>query len=97
MRKRPQEILVGDYAILDSLAARHAAMKPHALQADVERIIEEVLDERETAVFYMRFGERLPHRTIARQLGYRSQYTVQRIIDKIITKVRDALDAEGIA
>lgn len=95
MRRQPQEILIGDNAILDSLANRHADMQPHPLQADLERIIEDVLNEQETLVFYMRFGERLPHRTIARQLGYRSQASVQRIIDNMIVKVRDALSAEG--
>lgn len=64
---------------------------PHPLQRTVEDLVDTVLTEKERAVFYMRFGERLPHRTIAERLGYKSHMVIQVIEERIIEKIGAAL------
>jgi DNA-directed RNA polymerase specialized sigma subunit len=94
--KRPRwETLIGDDSILEFLASKQEPGDEHPLQRRVEEIIETHLTEDEKTLFYMRFGERLPHRTIARQLGYDSHMTFQVKIQAIMDKVRKALEEDG--
>lgn len=67
-------------------------MGDHELQGEVERLIEELLTDEERDVFYYRFGMRMPHRAIAKELGYRSQRSIQIIEQRIIDRIGAALD-----
>ena len=92
MGKKPRwEILVGDDNVLDFLASKNEPADEHPLQRRVEQIIEEVLTDDERELFFMRFGERLPHRTIARKLGYKSHQTFQLKIQAIMDKIKKTL------
>lgn len=89
---RPRwEVLVGDTALLDHLAGQQDELGEHPLQEVVEELVAG-LSELEQAVFYMRFGERAPHREIARRLGYRSHRIIQIVEEQIIEKVRLCLE-----
>ncbi len=88
------EVLIGDTRKLDYLASkRDVSDAPHPMQELIEKIIDEVLDDMEKEIFYMRFGEQLPHRAIAERFGYASHQTFQRKIEVIMKKVRDALES----
>ena len=94
MREDPEqsEVLIGDMKLLDHLATKHLKERQvHPLQRVLENIIDEVLTVREKELFFLRFGEQLPYRQIARRLGYASHRTFQLQINRIIEKVRDAL------
>ena len=89
------EILVGGAQALDALASRFLIEEsPHPLQDVIEEIIETQLTEDEQEIYYMRFGERLPIRTIARRLGYVSHQTIQVKLQRIQDKVKIALEAK---
>lgn len=88
------EVLIGDMKLLDHLATKNIKERQvHPLQELLEDIIDEVLTEKEKELFWLRFGEELPYRQIAKRLGYASHRTFQLQINKIIEKVRDALAA----
>ncbi len=91
------EILIGDDKALDALATSHRVERTeHKLQEELEEIVEKILTPKEQELFYMRFGEQLPYREIARRMGYASHRTFQLQINTIIKKVRDALGSDNI-
>jgi len=93
MNKRPKwEILIGDNRKLDFLATRFQKVdQPHSLQLAVEEAIEKMLTDDEKEIFYMRFGERIPHREIAERLGYTSHQIIQSKLERIQNKIKEAL------
>ena len=95
LNRKSWEVLVGDYRTLDFLASQQAAKddEPHPLQALLEELVDTVLTEREKIVYFMRFGERASHREIAERMGYRSHRIIQIMEERIIEKVRKALEA----
>jgi DNA-directed RNA polymerase specialized sigma subunit len=61
------EVLVGDMKVLDYLATKHRKKwQEHPLQEELEDIIATELTEKERELFYLRFGEGLAFREIAR-------------------------------
>ena len=88
----PSELLVGDNKVLDHLATKyHKEDQEHPLQRRLEEIIREVLTEKEQELYYLRFGEQLAYRQIAKRLGYSSHRTFQLQINNILKKVEEAL------
>ena len=88
-----QDILIGDMKVLDHLATRFRREdEEHPLQEVVEDIVREVLSEDELELFFLRFGENLPFRQIAKRLGYSSHRTFQVQVNRIIEKVRRAVE-----
>lgn len=88
MTRPPWEILIGNRDTLDYLATKFQRnTKPHPLQELVEEALNCMLTEDEEEVYYLRYGEGLSIRAIARALGYTShqviQVKLQRIHDKI--------------
>lgn len=87
------EVLIGDMKLLDYLATKHdKETQEHPLQARLEDIIATELTEKERELFYLRFGEGLAFREIARRMGYKSHRTFILQTKEIIEKVRNALD-----
>lgn len=86
---------MGDTRKLDYLAQQQSqgSSDPHPLQELVEELVQSELTEKERTVFYMRFGERAPHREIARRMGYRSHRVIQVLEERIIKKISEALNA----
>jgi DNA-directed RNA polymerase specialized sigma subunit len=83
--------------VLEHLAYLHSGRAdPHPLQIRLEEVIEEVLDDYEKEIFYLRFGEQLSFRHIARHMGYSSHQTFQLKVEKILEKVKVALATERI-
>lgn len=72
--------------VLDYLKTDEGEASPHPLQELVEEFVDTQLTDDEKEVFYMRYGEQLPIREIARRQGYTShqiiQVKMQRIEDK---------------
>ena len=94
---KPSEILTGDHKLLDHLATlHHRETADHELQELLESIIQSDLTPKERELFFLRFGEELPFREIARRLGYSSHRTFQLQIATIMKKVRAALERAGI-
>ena len=94
MKQRPKlEILIGSDYILEALGREYdrGITQPHPLQEKLEEIVEG-LTEMERELFYMRFGEQLSIRQIARRFGYASHQTFQLKIDALLRKVEEALD-----
>ncbi len=93
-----QEVLIGDDKLLNFLADKHAqgTAGPHPLQEILEKIILEELTEEEQELFYLRFGEQLAYRQIAKRLGYASHRTFQLQVERIVKKVRDALGRANV-
>ena len=92
--KRPRwEILIGDTAKLDYL---HSEVddQPHPLQEILEAIVENELTDDEKDVFYMRYGERMSIRDIAKAQDYDSHYVIQVKLQNIKRKVREALEQD---
>lgn len=88
----PSETLVGDHKVLDHLATKHhKEEQEHPLQRRLETIIETVLTKKEQELYYLRFGEQLAYRQIAKHLGYSSHRTFQLQITTILKKVEKAL------
>lgn len=84
---------MGDTRTMDWLAQQGPGeADPHPLQEQLEHLIEDTLSEKEKMVFYMRFGERAPHREIAERMGYKSHYVVQWMEENIIRKIGEALE-----
>jgi DNA-directed RNA polymerase specialized sigma24 family protein len=99
MRPR-KEVLIGDAWKLDFLAEKHGVTSgalPHPLQEIVEEAILS-LSAMHQEIFFMRFGEGLPIRTIASNLGYSSHQIIQVKIARIQKEVREYVErsiAEG--
>ena len=55
-----------------------------------------VLDERERTILHLRFFEGLTQSQIAQQVGI-SQMHVSRLIRRALEKIRDEINAEGVA
>ncbi len=88
-----REVLIGDMKLLDYLATKHDKESvTHPLQELLEDVIATELTEKEQELFYLRFGEGLAFREIARRMGYRSHRTFILQTKEIIEKVRNALD-----
>lgn len=92
MNKHPNEVLVGNMLLLDYLATRHQVDKEeNPLQERLETIIAG-LPEKDQELFYLRFGEQLSFRQIAKRLGYASHMTFQVQLNNIMTTVREELE-----
>ncbi len=89
-----KEILIGNDAILDSLAQKHNPQEssPHPLQEKIEEIIATQLTEDEQEIFLLRYGEGVSIRKIATQLGYTSHSIIQVKLERIKAKVKEGLD-----
>ena len=96
MRRPYWEQLVGDYHFLDYLNNEPQDELRHPMQELMEELVDTLLDDDEKQVFYMRFGERIPHRTIADEMGYKWHRQVQRIEERIVKKIRQALEERGV-
>lgn len=95
MKLKPQwEILVGD-EILALFASQDEQHEQHPLQEILEEFINTQLDDYDRELFYMRFGEQLPIRTIARRLGYNSHMVIQVQLQRIVDKARLWLDNQA--
>ena len=55
-----------------------------------------MLDERERTILHLRFFEGLTQSQIAQQVGI-SQMHVSRLIRRALEKIRDEINAEGVA
>ena len=77
--------------VLDHLATLHQVeSEEHPLQARLEEIVASLTaDEQE--LFYLKFGENLSYREIAKQLGYSSHLNLQQRVARIVKKVEDQL------
>lgn len=101
---RPKkEVLVGDVWKMELLHQIHAhpPQDSHPLQEVVEDAISSLSDMHQE-IYFMRFGEGLPIRTIAARLGYSSHQIIQAKIARIMREVREYVerattesDAEG--
>lgn len=90
--ERPSwEILVGSTKLLDYLATTYRP-QPHPLQDLVREVIAEELDEEEYEIFFLRFGEQLPIRTIAEMMEYKGHRKVQTKLENILKKVREGIE-----
>jgi DNA-directed RNA polymerase specialized sigma24 family protein len=90
------EKLVGDTAELDYLSTLYQGNdfdSEHPMQELVEDIVANVLTPDELEVFYLRYGEQLSIRDIAKAQGYESHYVIQVKLERIEEKVREALDS----
>lgn len=88
----PSSLLIGDSKVLDHLASKYSKeQQEHPSQRRLEQAIEAALTKRELELFYLRFGEQLPYRQIAKRLGYSSHRTFQLQITSILRKVEEAL------
>ena len=88
---RPKwEVLVGNDRVLDYLKTLvfRDDFDTHPLQELTEQAVHEALTEQEQELFLLRFGERLPIRTIARRLGYSSHQVIQVKLKRLEEKVR---------
>ena len=91
MKGRPSwEILVGSSVTLDWLA-EPGEREDHPLQLILEEFVETQLTDEEQEMFFMRYGEQLPIRTIARRLGYSSHYVIQVQLERLEAKAREWL------
>ena len=99
MSRPKKEVLVGDEWKMELLARDHIPpdFTPHSLQEIVEDAVA-LLSEIHREIFYMRYGEGLPIRTIAKRLGYASHQIIQAKIARIQKEVKeyveDKLDQE---
>ncbi len=93
MTRPKKEVLVGDEWKMELLAQAHIQppSTPHPLQDIVEEAIASLLPMHRE-IFYMRYGEGLPIRTIARELGYSSHQIIQAKIAKIQKEVREYVE-----
>ncbi len=89
---RPSGVLIGDNKIMDHLATKYTKDdQEHPIQQLLEDIIRTALTEKEEELYYLRFGEQLAYRQIAKRLGYSSHRTFQLQINSILKKVEEAL------
>ena len=88
------EILIGDARVLDYLASLTPTHEHgiHPAQELIEQAIREALTEQEQELFLLRYGEKLPIRTIARRLGYSSHQVIQVRLKRLEEKVRMYLE-----
>ena len=92
---RPKkEVLVGDDWKMELLAQAHIhpPSMPHYLQVIVEEAIAS-LSSIHREIFYMRYGEELPIRTIAKKLGYSSHQIIQAKIARIQKEVKEYIES----
>ncbi len=85
---------MGDVWKLELLAEKHgvkSGVSPHPLQEIVEEAISS-LSAMHQEIFFMRFGEELPIRTIASNLGYSSHQIIQAKIARILKEVREYVE-----
>lgn len=79
---------------LESLMEEPEDREPSAEQLVVERLLGEVLSERELEFYYLRYGEGMSFRKIAAKFGYRSTTVVQQLDKSIQRKIKHALSKE---
>ena len=94
MSRPKKEVLVGDEWKLELYSQKYglkAGMPPHPLQEIVEEAILS-LSEMHQEIYFMRFGEGLPIRTIAAKLGYSSHQIIQAKIAHIQKEVKEYVD-----
>ncbi len=88
---RPKkEVLIGDDWQLEIWA--HAYTLPPSTQHSLQEIVEEaiaLLSPMNREIFYMRYGEGLPIRSIANALGYASHQIIQAKIARIQKEVKE--------
>ena len=97
MKSNPSwEILIGDMNLLDSLMSRVSQSEPHPLQELIEDFVG-TLSPSEREMFYMRYGEQMPIRKIARRLGYNSHMVIQVKLEKIEQKAREYIECHTSA
>ncbi len=93
---RPKkEVLVGDDWKMELLA--QAYIQPPSTQHFLQEIVEEAiasLSDMNREIFYMRYGEGLPIRSIAKSLGYASHQIIQAKIARIHKEVREYIEKE---
>jgi len=94
---RPKkEVLVGDAAVMDFLATKYQRdMPPSPMQELVEDAIASLTDQ-EREIYWLRFGDMLPIRAIAEELGYTSHQIIQVKLNRILQKVREYVE-RGVA
>lgn len=88
MTKHRKEILVGNTRTLDWLLKDYRPLPRHPMQRLVEDAIDNTLDDDELEVFYLRFGEKMSIRQVARELGYASHRVIQIKLEQIMEKVK---------
>ncbi len=91
MKGRPTwEVLIGSSATLDHLAGLNPTtpLPPHPLQKLIEEFVATQLTDDEQELFYMRYGEQVSIRKIARALGYTSHQVIQVKLKRIEMKAR---------
>lgn len=88
-KQRKREILIGDNSLFDYVIHQQDAVhdRPHPLQEIVEEAID-ALDEDLQAVFYMRYGQHMTIRAIARAQDYDGHQIIQHKLQKIEDHVR---------
>ena len=93
MTRPKKEVLIGDDWKMELLAQAHIqpTSTPHYLQEIVEEAITS-LSSMQQEIFFMRYGEGLPIRTIAKSLGYASHQIIQAKIARIQKEVREYVD-----
>lgn len=91
MRGRPAwEVLVGSMGFLENMAEQPEEHPEHPMQKVLEEFIDTLsFDEQE--LFYLRFGEQVSIRKIARMYGYNSHLVIQIKIKRIVEKARKFL------
>ncbi len=93
MSRPKKEVLIGDEWQLEIWAQAYTLppSTPHPLQVIVEEAIA-LLPPMSQEIFYMRYGEGLPIRTIAKSLGYASHQIIQAKIARILKEVREYVE-----
>jgi len=95
MSRPKKEVLIGDEWQLEIWAQAYTLppSTPHPLQVIVEEAIAS-LSTMHQEIFFMRYGEGLPIRTIAMKLGYSSHQIIQAKIARIQKEVREYVESK---
>ncbi len=95
MVRPKKEVLVGDEWKMELLAQAH--IQPPSTTHSLQMIVEEAIASLSTMhqeIFFMRYGEGLPIRTIAMKLGYSSHQIIQAKIARIQKEVREYVESK---
>ncbi len=91
MNRPAWEVLIGLPQTLDWFSDPIQMDDPHPLQEALEEFVES-LDEKERELFYMRYGESMSIRAIAKRLGYNSHLVIQQQLDVLQRKAVEHLE-----